>query len=335
MRFPAPPSRRGAGPSAHTATTPSSTIRAYVGRRVTVQAATSRPAWRARVDAPLVDRQVWRRSPRQSSSTARAIVGGSRSIALSQQRPAAGQAGDPSQRRGPNDETTACSSSGPRPPARTSSRRPAEVLLELDVQERPARDRREDGRQRRHAEPLELGRAQVGHGLRAALDALERRIVAERPARRRATRAHRTRAPSQPGFAIAARNAGIVFSVARRRQSPRWASRRVRRPRRTSRRTGSDEGLARPVTDRSRGRAAARGGPSDRASGPRQPAGRRRAGSRSTRDRTADPDVVEAARVAVRVHRRRPEPRRPRHLGLPAIRLEVRGPEARPPSIRA
>ena len=79
-------------------------------------------------------------------------------------------------------------------------------------------------------------------------------------------------------------------------------------------------GVSRPHPIGELGRRA-RGGRWDRASGRRPPAGRTRAGRDSTADRAADPDVVEAAGLAVGVHARRLEPGRPRDGGLGAVRL--------------
>jgi len=49
--------------------------------------------------------------------------------------------------------------------------------------------------------------------------------------------------------------------------------------------------------------------------------------TRFDRDRPAHPDVVEAAGIAVGIDARRLNARRPRHLGLGAIGLEMRGPK--------
>ena len=60
-----------------------------------------------------------------------------------------------------------------------------------------------------------------------------------------------------------------------------------------------------PAVTRPSGAPTGRGGRTGRGPGRRRPAGRRRAAHDSTRDRAADPDVVEAARWPVGVHRRR------------------------------
>ena len=54
-----------------------------------------------------------------------------------------------------------------------------EDLLELDVEERPPPDRRQDVGQGRHAQRLEGGRAQRVDPVRSPVGALERRVVAD------------------------------------------------------------------------------------------------------------------------------------------------------------
>ena len=113
---------------------------------------------------------------------------------------------------------------------------------------------------------------------------------------------------------MAACIASTEFSVAVR-QSPRWASRRVR------------PGMGSPTRSRA--------GPRDpgdrlgRAWGPRGPDGRRRACRTRRPTAPRHPDVVEALREPVGVHRRRLQARWPGHGRVRAVRVGKGGSVAR------
>ena len=184
--------------------------------------------------------------------------------------------------------------------------------LELDIEERPAIGRGEDRGQGGDADGAEGGSGRLGDLPRLSLDTDQRRIVDH-------DRDAVGRGPDVELEAIAGgdRHGGLHrFDGVLRRRAPVASVGEPKGP----------SGHRSPT--RSRAGPRGPGGRSGRASGPRGPDGRTRA-ARLDADGAADPDVVEALREAVGVHRRRLEARWPGHGRIGAVRVGVRGSVAR------
>ena len=186
------------------------------------------------------------------------------------------------------------------------------VALQLDVEERAARDDRQHLLERRHAMRGELVRAEVGDATGRSLDAVERLVVDD-------DRDAVLRRPDVELEPVAARH---VERGQERGDRVLGRAPPVAAVRETEGRQGS---AALPDGE-------LRGEPEVVAWIERAVPHRRsvpcEAGA-SDADAAADPDIVEAAGLAVGVHARRLESRRPRHVRIGAVRLGVRGSIAR------
>ena len=213
---------------------------------MTVQAATSRPAAARALErgggdglpldrdrATAEARRQRRRRPRPSAT------------ALSQRGQSGSALAIAASDASSNEETTARSGALPRP-ARSASAVALRVAraLELDVEEGLGRQRREHLGQRRDPRLAQLGRRQVGDGLVAALDALERLVVEE----------HRDAVPAEADVelhAVDARRPGREHQRLERvlrRQAPVAAVGEPERPRGRARRRRLRGGLgAHPI----------------------------------------------------------------------------------------
>ena len=163
--------------------------------------------------------------PRHPSARRRvAIVGGSRSWAFSQRGHDGASRPTRSSVPGSNDDTTRPLETRPATGRQDVDRAARRVALQLDVEERAARNGAEDVLERRHAVRRELVGGQRRDPAGRALDAVERLVVDDDRDAVRRQRGRRTRGRRSPGRRARPRNAAIVFSGARR-QSPRCASR--------------------------------------------------------------------------------------------------------------
>ena len=313
-------SRRAPRPRRRSRRRPAAPGGRNVGRRRTVKAATSRPASATRAAEPRVDRVPLDGDPATLDALRERDRLRGKVVGVQPARP------------------------GRRQPPDALERRRLERRHDRPLEARPAAGRQDVERRRAPGRPSARRRGTRGAGWppappRASGTPCAASSSAARSATRRATpwtrssvsswmttgtpsvtaRTSNSR-PSQPGTSSAARNAASVFSGARR-QSPRCASRRA--------------GKAQPPSPIDELARRARGGRDGYSVGS-PTAGRSNARRRdSTADRAADPDVVEAAGLAVGVHARRLEPRRPGDRGLGAVRLERTPTGSRRDRIRA
>ena len=166
-----------AAPSTQTAVTPSRSRRRKVGRRRTVQPATSRPASRQRATVPASRACHSIAIPRHPISVASSIVAGSAFLVLSQSAHVRRPAGHPPQgdrveRR--DDRALEARAAAADERLEGGSGRHD---LQLDVEERAPRDLLEHRLERRDARRLELVRRQVRDPAIDAVDTLQRVIV--------------------------------------------------------------------------------------------------------------------------------------------------------------
>ena len=313
---------------------------------VTVHAATSRPASARALERRGGDRAFhWTAIARQPSRVASSTASASSATALSQRGQSGSALAIAASDASSNEDTTARSGALPRP-ARSTSAVALACAGPLSSTSRKASggSAAEHLGQRRDPRLAQLGRRQVGHGLVAALDALERLVVEEhrhavaaeadvelhavdagRPGREHA--APRASSPA-PGASRRGGRAGAAWPRrARRRRRLRgalvagfaWPWRRASEPRLRGGLRGRLGGGFRAHPIRTVRRSP--GGPTRTGSGPRPPAGRTRAAPRRPRPR-------RAARRSRGSPARRPcpspracRPLRPGHRGLAPVRL--------------